>query len=68
MAQAKYKVGGMTCGGCARSVSAAIAKAGAGVAAEVELESGTVSVSGALSAEAVRQAVEQAGFDYLGPA
>ncbi len=63
-----YKVDGMTCGGCARSVSNAITKAAPNAAVTVDLATGTVLVEGGIPADTVREAVEAAGFDFGGPA
>jgi copper chaperone len=63
-----YKVDGMTCGGCARSVSNAITKAAPEAAVTVDLATGTVLVDGGIPVEVVRQAVEAAGFDFGGAA
>ncbi|MBI1209687.1 MAG: heavy metal transporter [Azospirillum sp.] len=64
----KYKVDGMTCGGCARSVTNAIVKAAPGAKVEVDLAAGTVAVDAAVAAEAVQKAVEAAGFEFNGQA
>lgn len=56
------QVRGMTCGGCVRSVTKALEKAGAG-AVKVELESGRVEVTGEIAPELARAAVEKAGFE-----
>ena len=63
----KYKVDGMTCGGCARSVSNAITKLAPQARVEVDLPTGTVAVDGA-SDDAVKKAVESAGFEFQGKA
>lgn len=63
-----YKVDGMTCGGCARSVSNAIVKAAPNAAVTVDLAAGRVMVEGDVPADTVRQAVEAAGFDFGGAA
>ncbi|MFD1624320.1 heavy-metal-associated domain-containing protein [Azospirillum griseum] len=63
-----YKVDGMTCGGCARSVSNAIVKAAPNAAVTVDLASGRVMVDGGIAEDVVRQAVEDAGFDFVGTA
>lgn len=63
----RYKVDGMTCGGCARSVTNAITKLAPNAKVEVDLTAGTVSVDGALS-DTVKKAVEAAGFDFAGQA
>ncbi|PWC32465.1 heavy metal-associated domain-containing protein [Azospirillum sp. TSO35-2] len=63
-----YRVDGMTCGGCARSVSNAITKAAPDAVVTVDLAAGTVMVKGDIAADTVRAAVEAAGFDFGGPA
>lgn len=63
-----YKVDGMTCGGCARSVTNAITKAAPSAAVTVDLPSGTVTVDGGVPADTVKRAVEAAGFDFRGAA
>ncbi len=62
-----YKVVGMTCGGCAKSVTNAIVDAAPGASVEVDLEAKTVTVEGA-DESTVHQAVENAGFEYAGKA
>ena len=57
-----YHVTGMTCGGCVRSVSNAITRALPGTTVAVELATGEVRVTGPQTAEAVAQAVDDAGF------
>jgi copper chaperone len=64
---ASYKVGGMTCGGCARSVTNAIVKAAPAAKVTVDLSGGTVTVDGGIPTDAVRHAIETAGFDFGGP-
>ena len=61
-----YKVAGMTCGGCVRSVTNALAHLSPELEVEVSLEEGTALVRGDHSAEAVKQAIEDAGFDFGG--
>ena len=63
-----YRVHGMTCGGCARSVTNALNRTTPTARVTVDLEARTVTVDGGLSADQVRKAVEGAGFDYQGPA
>lgn len=62
------KVGGMSCGGCVKSVTAAL-KGVAGVGeAEVSLDSGTARVSfdpAVASREDLVRAVEEAGFEVV---
>lgn len=62
-----YSVLGMTCGGCAKSVSNAILGRSPGAQVEVNLEQKSVTVDGADEAS-VKQAVEDAGFEYAGKA
>ena len=61
-----YKVEGMTCGGCVRSVTHALERALPGAKIEVTLEGGQVVVDGAHEAAQVKEAVEDAGFDFVG--
>src|SRR4051812_47869889 len=63
-----YKVDGMTCGGCARAVTQAITGQAPDAKVSVDLPTGTVTVDGPVSAEAVKAAGEQAGFDFVGGA
>ena len=60
-----YTVNGMTCGGCAKSVSNAIADAVPGAHVEVDLDAKAVTVDG-VDEGTVKQAVEDAGFEYAG--
>lgn len=63
-----YKVAGMTCGGCAKSVTAALSKAAPEAEFAVDHAAGLVSVKGVVAADTVKQVVENAGFDFLGEA
>lgn len=63
-----YRVSGMTCGGCARSVTNAIRRATPEVEVEVDVDQGRVRVRGAHEERRVREAVEGAGFDFGGAA
>ncbi len=58
----KFRVEGMTCGGCARSVSAAVRGADPGAAVEVDLPSKTVSIESSTAPEQFQRAIEQAGY------
>ena len=62
-----YKVIGMSCGGCAKSVTSAIQSAAPGSDVDVDLDNKTVSVNGA-EETIVKQAVEDAGFEFAGVA
>ena len=61
-----YDVQGMTCGGCVKSVTNAVSAALPNAKIDVSLEAGTVRVEGDHDEAAVRQAVEDAGFDFGG--
>lgn len=65
-----YRVAGMTCQGCARSVIGALNRLAPEAKVTVDLAAGTVTIAraseGAIGAEAVRRAVEGAGFDFTG--
>jgi len=62
----KYKIEGMTCDGCVRSVTKALENAKATHIA-VDLESATADIGG-LDDDAVQQVIEDAGFDFGGRA
>lgn len=68
VSNAQYRVEGMTCGGCASSVTKAIQKVAPAATVQVTLEGGQVRVEGEHDEDAVREAVEGAGFDFLGRA
>ncbi len=66
-----YKVLGMTCGGCASSVTKAIQAASPEAAVDVDLEANEINVEGpggVIDDATIKQAVEGAGFEYAGPA
>jgi copper chaperone len=63
----KYEVNGMTCGGCATSVTKAIKAIAPGAEVEVDLGANSVKVDGFDDAKAIENAVEDAGFDFGGP-
>lgn len=62
-----YKVSGMTCGGCARSVEQAIKAEAPAASVTIDLGTATVTVDGAEEA-LVKKAVDGAGFDFQGMA
>ncbi|MCR6632273.1 MAG: heavy-metal-associated domain-containing protein [Magnetospirillum sp.] len=62
---ATFRVTGMTCGGCARSVESAIKAAAPGASVSVDLAAAAVKVDGA-TAEQVKKAVDEAGFGFEG--
>ena len=61
----RYRVDGMTCGGCERSLTAVLKRIG-----DVEVSAShtdrTVEVTGVHTEDAVKQAVQKAGFAYGG--
>ena len=66
-----YKVVGMTCDGCASSVTKAIQAALPATAVDVNLEANEVNIEdpgGIIDDATIKQAVEGAGFEYAGPA
>ena len=63
-----YRVDGMTCQGCANAVANAIKATQPKAEVKVDLTAKTVSVEGAIAADAVRAAVEGAGFTFAGKA
>jgi len=64
----KYSVLGMTCGGCANAVRNAIQAAVPGATVDVDLVGKSVTVEGAGDDGVIKQAVEDAGFEYGGAA
>ena len=64
----KLKVAGMSCSGCASSVTRAVAAAAPGAKVSVDLKSGEVAIDGAVSKQAVVAAIEDAGYDVVGEA
>lgn len=62
---ATYRVSGMTCGGCARSVESAIKAEAPDAKVTVDLGTASVTVDGASEAQ-VKKAVDEAGFGFQG--
>ena len=63
-----YRVTGMTCGGCARAVSKALAGVAPQAKIDVDLAAAMVRVAGGPDDVAVKQAIETAGFGFAGRA
>jgi len=57
-----YAVQGMTCGSCAGKVSAAVAGVAGVDGTDVDLASGTLTVTGSYDDEQVRTAITDAGY------
>ncbi len=60
------KVKGMTCGGCAASVTRAITAADPGAKFEVDLKGHAVHVHGDRDNGAIKSAIERAGYEVVG--
>jgi copper chaperone len=63
-----YRVGGMSCGGCVRAVTRAIVRRAPAATVAVDLAAGRVTIGGGVSAEAIAEAVAEAGFTFEGAA
>jgi copper ion binding protein len=63
-----YQVSGMTCGHCVQSVSREVGALRGVAAVEVDLSGGAVTVTSnePLDTEAVRAAVDEAGYELVG--
>ncbi len=64
----ELKVEGMTCGGCAASVKRALQALDVNADVNVDLAAKTVKVATAAQLDAVKAAVEDAGYDVLSAA
>jgi copper chaperone len=62
----RYRVRGMTCEHCRRAVSASVGALEDVSDVEVDLESGSLEVHGAVDERAVAAAVEEAGYELAG--
>jgi len=67
MSTTTYKVQGMTCGHCVSAVTQEVSKLDGVSDVKVDLESGDVTVTSAepLSEEAVKAAVDEAGYELV---
>ena len=70
MSTSTYTVAGMTCGHCVTAVTAEVAQVPGVTGVEVDLASGRLTVtSGApVDDDALRAAVDEAGYELAGPA
>lgn len=57
-----FQVTGMTCAHCERAVTQAIQAREPGAVVRVDLERGQVEVQGELSDQAIREAIEEEGY------
>ncbi|BAI75837.1 copper chaperone (plasmid) [Azospirillum sp. B510] len=62
------KVSGMTCGHCAQTVTRAVEALPAVDRASVDLAAGQVAIEGGADESAIRQAIEDAGYEVQGRA
>ncbi|NYI08183.1 heavy-metal-associated domain-containing protein [Allostreptomyces psammosilenae] len=63
-----YRIEGMTCGHCANAVTTELSALDAVATVEVDVAAGTATVtsSGPLPEQAVREAVDEAGYTLVG--
>lgn len=68
MSTAVYSVTGMTCGHCVNAVTSELSKLPGVTAVDVDLASGSAKVESAepLDVDAVRAAVDEAGYELAG--
>lgn len=59
----KFKVKGMTCGGCARAVTNAVQKVDWNASINVDLPAQTVAVESEADADRLKAAIEEAGYE-----
>ncbi|MFG1737655.1 heavy-metal-associated domain-containing protein [Micromonospora chalcea] len=66
--ESTYQVSGMTCGHCVNSVSTELSALAGVTDVQVDLATGRVTVTSQnpLDADAVRAAVDEAGYDLVG--
>lgn len=64
----RYRIEGMTCGGCVGAVTRAIQAKAPQARVAVDLKSGTAEVDDAVPESAVAEAVRGAGFTFAGKA
>lgn len=61
-----YRVEGMTCEKCSAAVTRSIQTLSPGATVDVRLDSETVTVGGLDDQDTIAQAIEQAGFRFVG--
>ncbi len=64
----ELKVDGMTCGGCAASVKRAVQALDSNANVDINLSNKTVKVDTTIQLDAVKSAVEDAGYDVISAA
>jgi copper chaperone len=63
MSTVVYEVPGISCGHCKAAIEGEVGKVDGVDAVEVSIDDKTVTVSGSASDEAVRAAIDEAGYD-----
>jgi copper chaperone len=63
----KFKVSGMTCGGCIKAVTRAIQSEDAQANVQVDLDSQTIELDTQLTVDEARKLIEGAGFPVSNP-
>jgi len=61
-----YSVPGISCGHCQATIEGELAKVAEVEAVDVDLDAKTVAVTGTASDDAVRAAIDDAGYDVVG--
>ena len=64
----ELQVEGMSCGGCVRSVTKSVQSVDGGARVDVDLAGGKVRVETAASLDAVKSAIEDAGYEVTASA
>ncbi len=64
--QMEFSVPDMTCQGCVRSITAAVQRADEAARVSVDLTHKRVHIEGADDAQAMKKAIEDAGFSVVG--
>ncbi len=68
MADTEYRVTGMTCGGCVKSLARALEAAAPGLDFDVNLDGGQLTVHGEHDPSIIARAVDDAGFELAAQA
>ena len=61
-----YSVPGISCGHCKTAIEGEVAKVGGVASVAVDVDAKTVTVEGSAADEAVRAAIDEAGYDVSG--
>lgn len=66
MGTTTYAVKGMTCGHCVQAVSSEVSRVAGVIEVQVDLAAGALTVRGDVDEQAVRAAVDEAGYEVVG--